>query len=56
MSDGKMQEFISERLAEQKASLEAGAAALKTECEEIMADIRSDRCDLTRTPTSKLLS
>lgn len=51
-----MQEFISERLAEQKASLEAGAAALKTECEEIMADIRSDRCEPTCTPPLKLCS
>ena len=50
-----MQEYIGERLAEQKGSLETGAAALKTECEEIMADIRSDRCDQTCTPASKLL-
>lgn len=43
--DGDLQEFIIERLAEQKASLETGAAALKSECEEIMSDIRSSRCD-----------
>jgi hypothetical protein len=39
-----VQEFIGDRLAEQKASLASGAAALKTECEEIMSDIRSARC------------
>jgi hypothetical protein len=38
-----VQDFICDRLDEQKAALESKTAALKTECEEIMSDIRSSR-------------
>jgi hypothetical protein len=41
-----VQEFIGDRLAEQKAALESGAAKLKGECEDMMTDLRGNRCVL----------